>query len=294
MKHVKRFFACLVSGVILMSETSVFTQNADATTGTRTYWRHDCSSVSSTSYYSYQLGFNSNLTSSESDRTIFGSNDMVRDYDTSVVRLSCGGSGFIIDEHTIATAAHCVYSWNGHYFLDDITIDIVDTDNSVIDTISPTYFHIPYQFTTLTNTYSSTYDYALITVAEDLSDYGMFHLAVAQDSYISNLGSVIVSGFPQASAYPPGYSGSDYGLRFKAAGNLMNYISSTNIHYDADMSGGDSGGPVYVEEGKYISGTLYSYKSVIGINVSENTTYNCGVRITDDTLRFYYENDYII
>lgn len=293
MIHIKKNFSCFVSGVILMSAISVFTQNADATTGTRTYWRHDCSSNNSTSYYEYQLGFNDLLQSSEPNRTIFGSNDMVRDYDTSVVRLSCGGTGFIIDEHTIATAAHCVYSWNSHYFL-DITIDIVDTDNSVIDTLSPTYLHIPYQFTTLTNIYSPTYDYALITVEEDLSDYGMFHLAVAQDSYISNLGSVVVSGFPQESAYPPGYSGSDYGLRFKAVGNLMNYINSFNIHYDADMSNGDSGGPVYVEEGKYISGTLYSYKSVIGINVSQNTSYNCGVRITDDILRFYYENSNII
>lgn len=31
-----------------------------------------------------------------------------------------------------------------------------------------------------------------------------------------------------------------------------------------------------------------------GINVTQFTTYNIGVQITDDLLRFYYDNDYII
>ena len=139
-------------------------------------------------------------------------------------------------------------------------------------------------------------DYALITVEEDLSDYGMFNLAVAQSSYISNQGQVVVSGFPAISDYPSGYYGSNYGIRFKASGNLTNSGTSNghNIYYTADMVPGDSGGPVYVEEGGFISGTMYEYKSVIGINVAQFTTYNIGVQITDDLLRFYYDNDYII
>ena len=33
--------------------------------------------------------------------------DRVPDKDTSVVQLSIGGTGFIVDDHLIATAAHC-------------------------------------------------------------------------------------------------------------------------------------------------------------------------------------------
>ena len=219
---------------------------------------------------------------------------MVRDYDTSVVRLSCGGTGFIVDEHTIATAAHCVYN---NTFL-NITVDIVDTDNSVIDTITPTYIHVPSGFISPPQDQSSTYyDYALISVEEDLYDYGMFHLAVARDNYIANSGSVVVSGFPQD--YPSEYSHAEWGIRFKASGTLNSSSSSNNyrLWYNADTSGGDSGGPVYVQEGVSANNTLYEYKSVIGIHTNgagQGGSYNSGIRVTDDILRFYYENNYII
>jgi len=295
MKHYKKILSCLVSGVLFFSMSSSFSSSVDASTGTRYYRRHDCSSSNPASYYPYSLYFSSSLTSSELPRTIIGNNDMVRDYDTSVVRLSCGGTGFIVDEHTIATAAHCVYSSNA--FL-DIDISIIDTDNSVIDTIEPTYIHVPSAYISPPQGQSSSYyDYALISVEENLHDYGMFQLAVARDNYIANSGSVVVSGFPQS--YPSGYSNADWGIRFKASGTLNSSYSSNNyrLWYTADTAGGDSGGPVYVQEGVSANNTLYEYKSVIGIHTNgtyEGGSYNSGVRITDDILKFYYENNYII
>ena len=293
MKHNKKLLSCFVSGMLFFNVSTSFSGSVDASTGARYYRRHDCSNSNPSSYYSYSLSFNSPITSSELPRTIIGNNDMVRDYDTSVVRLSCGGTGFIIDEHTIATAAHCVYD---NAFL-NITIDIIDTDNSVIDTINPTYIHIPSGFISPPqNHFSSYYDSALISVEEDLTDYGMFQLAISRDSYLTNSGSVIVSGFPQI--YPPAYSGADWGIRFKASG-VLDPLSSDDflLWYDTDVAGGDSGGPVYVTEGVTANNqnhTLYEYKSVIGISTSEGSDLNAGLRVTDDILKFYYENDYII
>lgn len=287
MNHYKNIIACLMSSVILITASTSFSQNAGATLGSREYYRHDCSSSNNRSYTSYSLTFGS---STGSSRTIIGDNNMVRDYDTSIVRLSTGGTGFIIDEHTIATAAHCVYG--GGTFLDDLTIMIVDSNNAIVKTISPTYIHVPYQFT---RSSSSSYDYALISVAEDLMGYGMFQLAVVRGNYISESGTVVVSGFPQE--YPPGYLEADYGIRFQSSGSLSPEYTNDNyrIGYNADTAGGDSGGPVYVNEGITINGTLYEYKSVIGIHTSGTSgSYNSGVRITDDILKFYYDNNHII
>ncbi len=254
---------------------------------TRYYRKHDYSSSNAYSYSEYSISPNVSINSvEENTRTIFGSNDMIRDYDTSVVRLSIGGTGFIVNNHVIATAAHCVYSIETDEFF-DLNIQIVDSDNTTIQTIYPKYSHIPKSFAQLSE-YNSNFDYALIYVEEDLSQYGMFKLGTALDDYVDSNGQVTVSGFPQT--YPAGYQNSEYGLRFKATGNVLSSSNSYLLRYDADMTGGDSGGPVYVEEGITIDGILKEYKTAVAINVSQNVTTNNGVRINGDILRFFYSN----
>ncbi len=220
---------------------------------------------------------------------IFPPNDMVRDYNTSVVLLSVGGTGFIIGEHTILTAGHCVYDINNDKFI-DLTISIVDSNNNTIKKINPRYAHVPEKYADLTS-YDIQYDYALIYVEEDLSEYGMFNLGICLDQYINDQGTITVSGFPQT--YPDGYEDSEYGLRFKASGNIISQENNgMNIVYDADMTGGDSGGPVYVNE-SYISNNIsYDYNTVIAINVAQNVSQkkNKGVRINFDILQFCYQN----
>ena len=95
---------------------------------------------------------------------------MIRDYDTAVVHLmkddALYGSGFIIDDHIIATAAHCVYSCEDQEFF-NTKIKLVDKDNNET-VVTPI-------FTDINKTYHNTtdydkckkYDYALIYVEED-------------------------------------------------------------------------------------------------------------------------------
>ena len=145
--------------------------------------------------------------------------------------------------------------------------------------------------------YSGT-DYALLYFEEDLSEYGKFELGYALDDYTDKNGSVIVSGFPQdyPNGYPNGHIPDNWGLRFKARGNLeeSEFDDSENmIAYDADTSSGDSGGPVYVDEKIILGGETTTYNSVIGINVEHSTKYNYGTKITPDIIYFAIQNDYL-
>lgn len=263
--------------------------NTNAGLSQRSYLRYDYKNPSNAPYQ-YTISVPETVFNNDvQPYSIIGSNDMVRDYDTSVVRLSVGGTGFIIGEHTIVTAGHCVY--NSDRFI-DFTIDIVGNNNNTIKTINPRYVHVPKKYADSTSD-KNNYDYALIYVEEDLSEYGMFKMGICLDQYINDKGKVIVSGFPQV--YPDGYEGSEYGLRFKASGNITSVqTDGLRLSYNADTSNGDSGGPVYVNE-SYVNidvndkfhSIKYDYNTVIAIHTHGG---NSGVRINFDILQFCYQN----
>ena len=274
--------------------------NYDTTTlkdiESRVYRKHNYSSANSTSSTSYQINkYTLQQSASNSDcmpMGIIGDNNMIRDNNTAVVRLSntefCG-TGFIVGEHVIATAAHCVYDTT---FVDN-NIEIVDENNNVIDSFHAESVHVPNRYFVYANDRDKrkVYDYALLYVPSvDLSDYGMFSLGVAKDEYLNNTSNqVIVSGFP--SVYPNGYDNTSYGLRFKASGNVQGNCEPYRFGYNTDTAGGDSGGPVYVEEGfQTADGEWHDYKTVVGIHTHNG---NSGVRITPELLAFYNHNQYL-
>lgn len=307
MSRVKNFSvklaALIIALVVAVVAFSAYgsSQNTNAAYSTRYYWRHDYSNSDRSSYTQYSLSVE------ERSRMIIGSNDMVRDSDTSVVSLSLTGnglprvgSGFIVDKHVIATAAHCVYNKNFERFY-DIEVSVVGSDNEKLLTVTPTYAHISKDYVT-TDYDTNDYDYALLYVEEDLSMYGVFSLGIATENYVEDEGQVIVSGFP--ANYKPTYEGAAYGLRFKAAGNILSDLTdSYKLRYDADTKSGVSGGPVYVEEGFSVTmngkQTYYEYQTVVGINVSEKDAsyegpdFNAGIRIDANHLKFYCSNNYL-
>lgn len=284
---VVAFVLTLVSLALYMGEKNVHI--ADASNGI-TYYKHYYNNNNLTSYESYTLSFVPRADNATTC-SVFPPNDMTRNYDEAVVRIGYpGGTGFIVGDHVIATAAHCVYSWQDRQFIEIDDLNIVDENNEAIP-LTPVSAHIREDFVNSTvNGYSCDYDYALITVEEDLSGYAMFNLGFATRSYVSKKGAVIVAGFPQAEV--DGYEGSKWGVRFQAKGNITGYSGSI-LKYNADSAPGDSGGPVYVEEGVYDGTKLQEYKTVIAINVAQESTVNDGVRITPDIMRFYCGNEYI-
>jgi hypothetical protein len=123
--------------------------------------------------------------------------------------------------------------------------------------------------------------------------YGMFGMGICLDSYVNNQGNVTVSGFPKN--YPSGYDSSEQGIRFKAVGNITGKTENNlRLTYNADTAGGDSGGPVYVNES--FVGTIngysvsYDYNTVIAIHTQAGNT---GVRINFDIMYFCYQNSYL-
>lgn len=219
--------------------------------------------------------------------------DRVPDKDTSVVKLTGGGkigTGFIVDDHTIATAAHCVYQGENKSFAKDLKIDIFNGDcTKILKTITPKEVHMPLYYSFKAD---ERYDYALLYVEEDLSKYGEFSLSMPMDSFMTSGATVTVSGFPAKTASNPNASCEK---RYKADGEIMDIrtfkpeIWDYQIRYSAFMSGGDSGGPVYTTQ--TFDGE--TYHTVVGINTSGTTDLYCGTRITTTLLMFYYNNDYI-
>lgn len=206
----------------------------------------------------------------DNSRAVIGDDERKEDYSKKgTVRLIMNdgeyvycGSGFVVDSHTIATAAHCVFNLK----ISNIVLYDSDTKRSFA---SPVEYHVPVSYI---NGEKYNYDYALITVEQDLSDYLFYDLAVPLDNYRSN---VNVTGFP-----------GDLGYMCTASGNVTN-MNSYKVFYDTDTNNGESGGPVYIEESFHNQYNDFNCYSVIAIHTNGG---NSGTRITTDLINFYKHN----
>lgn len=221
-------------------------------------------------------------------------------------------TGFIIDAHTIATAAHCVaYSGSSMQTSLDKILIIAD-DGSVVETITDiSEVHVPVLYGQ-GGGYDS-YDYALITVPQDLSEYACFNLGVMEDGMKGNSRDVYMTGFPrQVDVDHNGIIDNNEKKvntifnnhkRFTCIGNVIPDVNKYEqysidgtrkfFYNNAISSAGNSGGPVYV---KTTIGNQVYY-TVIGINTAHypeaaDGEYMCavGTRMTTEMLHFYKNN----
>lgn len=189
------------------------------------------------------------------------------------------GTGFIVDDHIIATCAHCLY--DGSAFNTDYKVKVYNIDGtSLVATYSAKELHIPSSYY---NSQSHNYDYGLIYVDEDLSSYGTMALGLTTNEFKSTAQTVSVSGFPGA------VNGIGTTCRYYGSGTVTTSTNDYRISYTSYTSGGDSGGPVYIDY-ELLNGT---FRSAVGIHTHGGTTTRSGVRITLPILRFYYNNSNI-
>ncbi|MCM1507381.1 MAG: trypsin-like peptidase domain-containing protein [Ruminococcus flavefaciens] len=210
------------------------------------------------------------------------------------------GSGFVIDDHLIATAANCVFDNENDAFLSDMGIEVWNEDCNVklVDT-KVLYAHVPERYVNPIDLYDTVnYDYALLYVEEDLSEYKS-NLGVMTDEFMSTGSILTVSGFT---------THNKRNRRYYSSGpvDIVDFDPSEiphRYHAKAISIPGKSGGMVYFKSlypyryqdnnGKWIESNN-ELKSVVGINTHSGADkYSFGCRITTSLLRFYFQNDYL-
>lgn len=291
-----------------------FTPDANASsTNSRTYRRYSYSSHQEMNTYSLTptaASFNSS-TPSQIPRAIIGTDGRYPSSsaeNTGIVRLEGDiyGTGFIVGDNVIATAAHCVYDRNddgmgteGFYNTPTIyTYNANGTKSSV--TLNPTEVHLPDDYITASDNDQWEYDYALIVVSNDLSNYMHFSLGTTYNLNQTNFANIPIY------LLGPGmnYNGINTTNLYYSQGNI--YTDSTTtlnnmMFYDCDSKAGQSGSPIYTITKTIIGGnTSYQYTAV-AIHTRNDTgfntipTWNAGVRITKYQLQFfdYDTNTYI-
>lgn len=260
----------------------------------RSYKKHNCSTGNTTNY---TLSTPSSLSSIEDQLRSGSIDDRLLDSSAEAqcivyldYKCSNGiyyrGSGFIVDDHVIATCAHCLY--DGSAFNTDYKVKVYNTEGtSVVETYNAKELHIPSNY--YNNYQTVNYDYGLIYVEEDLSQYGKMALGIPTDNFKYTAQTVNVSGFPgEIHINQPNQT--DTTWRYYGSGTVTTDTTDYKIWYTSYTSGADSGGPVYIE---YTLGNE-TFRSAIGIHTNGTTTgqndVHYGTRITQPVSRFYYQN----
>lgn len=266
----------------------------------RAYYRHDCNSSNANNKTRYTLG-NLPQTMSENEIAEYATRPDNRDQEnTNVVQLNLGGatgSGFIVAPHVVATAAYCVYSSKGG-FGRNITVNIYNKDgevsiNNLVHTSKARYIHIPEQY--FKDPDNVNYDYALIYVEDDLSDYGIWSMGVSVDDFMNTGKLLTASGFTtktieendqEISTYARYYSTGPvraYEKCYEKDKNLDYRISAESASYE-----GKSGGVLYYKS-SYDNRIVSSVVGVVTGSRKDNA-YTWAVRITPTLLQFYKQN----
>ncbi|MDE5584480.1 MAG: trypsin-like serine protease [Ruminococcus sp.] len=241
------------------------------------------------------------LPTRDNSRSVIGTDDRVIDWNKSgvvkILNSTDRCSGFVVSDHVIATAAHCVYEYKkvspNPKKISDILL--FDTNGDVTMHATPVKYHVPSKYI---SSGSNNYDYALITVEEDLRFYACFDLGVPLYSFDDNNSVVTVTGFPGTIGTGNNEKrvNTDTEHMMYSGNGIVYDIKDSLIYYKADSSGGNSGGPVYITESKSVSedeDKRRTYYTVVAIHTTGNNDVNYGTRITTDLIHFYKANSYI-
>ena len=286
--NFKKILSVFTAIAVMCICTCDFSVNTKATNTGRTYQVFDVES----SYYLYTYALNP-LDSVVNTRSVIGTDDRFEDWSKNgVVKLisTTGGigSGFVVDDHVIATAAHCVYDYESGV-QEASRILLFNGEDSEPVEATPVEVHVPNDFINANimpgDDYQNVSDYALITVKEDLSDYACFNLGAVLDSFDKNNTNISVTGFPGIVNENDVVNTSTIHNMYTGNGKITS-LASEKLYHNADTSGGNSGGPLYITETR----SDKTYYTVIGIHVASD---NSATRITTDQLHFYCNNPYL-
>ncbi len=277
-----------VSSTYSVSYTS--TNESVPAQSTVSYSKHNASTGAKVGD-NYELSPVSSITDM-SPRAIIGNDTREIDYSKSgVVRLNYTklidgvetgyvATGFVVDEHTILTSAHCLYEAEKEALAYDLSYTLYNSDGTSNGTYDADYYHVPQTYLDLSS-YSQESDYALITVSQDLYDYMCFDLDVARDKVRNTNPEIYVTGYSATNnpSRPELFFEMVTGSGFLSESKT----SSKCLYYNTDTVGGESGSPVYVMNS---DGSM----AVIGIHSGSYGISNAAKRIDTNILHFIYNN----
>lgn len=174
--------------------------------------------------------------------------------------ITNSGTGFLVGESTIVTAAHCAYSRDLNAYPTKITFYPGRTgSNNPYGSTTVKKIHVPTKFKT-NSTYDTKYDYAVLELNTPIGKKTGFF-----EQYVICISDVEVT---YSAGYIVGYNGNTL---YSAHGETI-YPKQKKIIYKIDTDSGQSGAPIYEK----------STLSLYGIHTSGSTTQNTGRYITEE------------
>lgn len=276
-------------------------------TNAKAYTKINCSNFTHTNYWlSPSLTPINNTSQYNIQSIVDGSDDRYSttlSENSGIVKISYSDSGgtytstgFIIGDHLIATAAHCVIGVKYSYPLTITPHNANGTLASSSANLHPVEVHIPTDYWMQVNQLLN--DYALIVVSDDLSNYPHFSIANTynlKEEYYTNV-PIYVTGNPAYinEGLPNQIDNTVARKLYTDKGNIKNGPSNSLVYFNTDVTDGDSGAPIYTVTMQTIDEDLtYQYSAIGVMHGDSSNTSNCGVRFTKYHLAFFFNNDYI-
>ncbi len=287
-------------GASITFSNSIAGTNAVTSTETRQYYKKINGSTAAPTTYTLSQSVTENA--SVEPASVTPVTGTYTSCETGIVKIimndSGFGTGFIVGDNIIATDAHCVYGSSGFY---DVDVILFDEDGDPTQTLSADELHIPVQYTTY-STGNAAYDYALIYVEEDLSDYPHFELGtVLADTVLRDNVEVELTGFPVTANGSTMNSTTMHNLC--TTDRTVYYINSVNgvddsvvifQDVDSEIVNGFSGSPFYTTTSYSVGSTSYTrFTAISMVRGPQSSNDAQGVRFTAPVIQFYKSNDYI-
>lgn len=291
-KYCKSFTAIIISFLICFMSVCSYSMIIKAESYSCKYYVFDAKTAKHLYNRDYTLNA---LPISDNNPTNVStmSDDRYIDWNKSgVVKIMTGnigynGTGFVVSPHVIATAAHVIQFTKINDDIQTInSIYLFDKNGNKTLEATPVECHVP---SLAWNNGNSTYDYALITVKEDLSEYACFDLGVPVESIINNT-EIKVTGFPKK-VNDVTVNSNTIHAKYSGTGKINSFFKELDLDKMSfsvnGMYKGDSGCPIYVET-KYKDGQTYC--TVLGINSQCLGSTNYAVKMSLDLMHFYINN----
>ncbi|MGN1481393.1 trypsin-like serine peptidase [Porcipelethomonas sp.] len=300
-KRKLKIMSCFTCFAIMVGLLCGWNFKVNATDNSRLYWKYtydsDGYNISDYSYYYLnELPIVDNIP--ETREAVNIDNRENASLEQQIVCIKYDGNvnstGFIIGDHEIMTAAHCVAMHDDMFAKKpQITIPTSNPSNGNEISLTPLYATFPDDyFSDESNT--NRYDYAIVKVEEDLSSYGHVYLGLGTDETIKNV-----------PIHSLGYTTENNKPVLKISnGNIT--TSEEQIYFSSCLVyGKTSGGPAYSECRFGIANSsdpdekIQVYKTVIGVTMGEvydskgETIGSRIIRITPEILQFAYNNSYL-